>query len=256
MRPFFGSNQTLSAFRQPPMYLSSTLKMPGRAGNLSVYLAATFLSTGRKPYCAKRSCAVAPFTKRMNLFATSLFGELLRTAIGSSISIVCRGITYWMFWPFARAASASLSYVMRTSPLPERNVFVALRPEVSCETTCLKSCCTYAVACLSDLPRRRWAPYAARTFHFAEPELNGFGVTTCTPGRTRSLQPLMCFGLPLRTAKTTTVSAAIPSYDWRFHVGLTRPASTRRFTSSPVERNTRSAGCPAATARAWFVEGP
>ena len=48
-------------------------------------------------------------------------------------------------------------------------------------------------------------------FHFAEPELNGFGVRTCTPGRVRSLQLLMCFGLPFRTAKTTTVSAAIPA---------------------------------------------
>ena len=47
-------------------------------------------------------------------------------------------------------------------------------------------------------------------FHFAEPELNGFGVTTCTPGLIRSAQPLMCFGLPSRTAKTTTVLAAIP----------------------------------------------
>src|SRR5579884_156143 len=165
-------------------------------------------------------------------------------------------MTYWMFLPCIRALRASLSYVMRTSPFPERNVFVAFEPDVSCDTTCWKSFFTYAVACLSVLPRWRSASYAARTFHFAEPELKGFGVTTWTPGRMRSLQPLMCFGLPLRTAKTTTVSAAIPSYDWRFHVGLTRPASTRRFTSSPVERNTRSAGCPAATARAWFVEGP
>ncbi len=47
-------------------------------------------------------------------------------------------------------------------------------------------------------------------FHFAEPELNGFGVTTWTPGLIRSAQLLMCFGLPLRTAKTTTVLAAIP----------------------------------------------
>ena len=47
-------------------------------------------------------------------------------------------------------------------------------------------------------------------FHFAEPELNGFGVITCTPGLTRSAQLLMCLGLPLRTAKTTTVSASIP----------------------------------------------
>ncbi len=105
---------------------------------------------------------------------------------------------------------ASLSNVTRTSPLPDRNVFVAFEPDVSCDTTCLNSSCTYAVACASVLPRRRSAPYAARMFHFAEPELNGFGVTTCTPGLIRSAQPLMCFGLPWRTAKTTTVSAAIP----------------------------------------------
>ena len=47
-------------------------------------------------------------------------------------------------------------------------------------------------------------------FHFAEPELNGFGVTTCTPGLIRSSQPLIFFGLPSRSAKTTTVSAAMP----------------------------------------------
>ena len=47
-------------------------------------------------------------------------------------------------------------------------------------------------------------------FHFAEPELNGFGVTTWTPGLIRSFQPLICFGLPSRSAKTTTVSATIP----------------------------------------------
>ena len=45
----------------------------------------------------------------MNLFATSLFELLLSTAIGSSISIVWRGITYWMFLPFSRASIASLS---------------------------------------------------------------------------------------------------------------------------------------------------
>ena len=47
-------------------------------------------------------------------------------------------------------------------------------------------------------------------FHFAEPELNGFGVTTWTPFLTRSFPALMCFGLPSRTAKTTTVSASMP----------------------------------------------
>src|SRR5262245_44466753 len=91
-------------------------------------------------------------------------------------------------------------------------------------------------------------------FHFAEPELNGFGVTTWTPGSTRSAQPLMCFGLPFRTANTTTVSASIPRYDCLSQFLSTSPASTRMFTSSPVERNTRSAFRPAATARAWSVD--
>src|SRR3954452_11379593 len=93
-------------------------------------------------------------------------------------------------------------------------------------------------------------------FHLAEPELNGFGVSTCTPGLIRSSQLLMCFGLPLRTAKTTTVSAPMPLYDCRFHFESTRPASTSRLTSSPVERKTRSALRPFATARAWSVEAP
>src|SRR3954453_17066155 len=131
MRPLFGSNQSLSALRQPPNIDASIAKMPGRDGYLSAYFFATVLSTGRKPYCAKRSCAAGLFTKRMNWFALSLFGLAFATAIGSSISIDWRGITYWMSWPLRRELIASLSYVIRTSPLPERNVFVAFRPDVS-----------------------------------------------------------------------------------------------------------------------------
>src|SRR3954464_4729114 len=125
---------------------------------------------------------------------------------------------------------------MRTSPLPERNVLVALRPDVSCETTCWKSFCTYAVACLSVLPRRRWAPYAARMFHFAEPELNGFGVSTSTPLRVRSFQPLIFFGVPLRRGNPTAGSAAFPPYLCLLPFPSTIPASRSRFTSVPVER--------------------
>ncbi len=44
----------------------------------------------------------------------------------------------------------------------------------------------------------------------APPELNGFGNTTCTPGLTRSSHVLMCFGLPLRSTKTTTDLETIP----------------------------------------------
>ena len=142
------------------MILSSTLKMPGRAGNslTAAGSAATLGSTGRKPYWTNSSCDGLDFTYWMNLFARSLFELFWSTAIGSWISIVWRGITYWMSLPSSRALIASLSYVIRTSPLPERNVFVAFAPEVSCETTCWKSFCTYAVAWASVLPSRRCAP--------------------------------------------------------------------------------------------------
>ena len=48
------------------------------------------------------------------------------------------------------------------------------------------------------------------TFHFAPPEVWTFGVTTSTPGLIRSAQLRMFFGLPLRTAKTTTECVTIP----------------------------------------------
>ena len=48
------------------------------------------------------------------------------------------------------------------------------------------------------------------TFQRAPPEVNGFGVSTSTPGLTRSSQPLMFFGLPGRTASATTERVTIP----------------------------------------------
>src|SRR5262245_9570350 len=93
-------------------------------------------------------------------------------------------------------------------------------------------------------------------FQRAEPELKGFGVTTCTPGLTRSAQPLMCLGLPLRTAKTTTVFASTPPYDCLSHFESTSPESTSRFTSPPHEKNTTSASSPDETAFAWSVDAP
>src|SRR5262249_14595527 len=137
----------------PPIVLSSIVIRPGRSGYLDLNFAAETLLTGRQPYWPKMSCATVPFVNWMNLFATSLFALFLSTAIGSWISIVWRGITYWMSWPASFDVIASLSYVSRTSPRPERNVFVALRPDVSCETTCSNSFLTYACACASDLPR-------------------------------------------------------------------------------------------------------
>ncbi len=50
------------------------------------------------------------------------------------------------------------------------------------------------------------------TFQRAPPEVNGLGVITWTPFLVRSSQVVMCLGLPLRTTKTTIVSATIPLY--------------------------------------------
>ena len=66
----------------------------------------------------------------------------------------------------------------------------------------------------------------------------------------------MCFGFPGRTTKATTEFAAIPLCGAFVHVLETRPASTIVSTSSPVERNAMSAGCPAAIALACEPEGP
>ena len=89
-------------------------------------------------------------------------------------------------------------------------VFVALLPDESCETTLLKSVLMNACACASDLPRRRSATYGVRMSHLAIPAVNGFGISTPTPGLTRSLQVLMCFGLPSRSPKTTTEFQTTP----------------------------------------------
>ena len=148
------------------------------------------------------------------------------------------------------ARRASFSYVMKTSPRPATNALVAFRPDVSRETTFLNIRSTHAIACLSVFPSRRWAPYAAITFHFAAPEESGFGVTIPTPGFKRSLQFLIFFGLPSRTAKTTIEFVAMPLADCLFHFASTRPALTRSSMSSPVDSCTTSALRPAATARA------
>src|SRR3954452_9695661 len=145
---------------------------------------------------------------------------------------------------------------MRTSPLPEKNAFAAFEPDESCETTCLKTFVTNLIAFLLLIPDLRAKPYAARTFHFAEPEGNGSGVTTCTPGFVRSFQPWMCFGLPGRTMKETTELAAIPPYGGCVQLFATTSASAIVSTSRPVERNATSAGWPATIAFACEPDGP
>src|SRR5205823_3138360 len=94
------------------------------------------------------------------------------------------------------------------------------------------------------------------TFQRAPPDVNGFGVITWIPGSTRSFQPLMCFGLPSRTTKTTTESETIPRCVLAFQFFGTRFLRTSRSTSGLSERLTTSAGCPAATARAWSPDAP
>src|SRR5262245_51601431 len=94
------------------------------------------------------------------------------------------------------------------------------------------------------------------TFHCAPPEVNGFGVSTCTPGLIRSFQVLMCFGLPSRTTKTATESVTIPFVGPRFQPFETRPAFTRVVTSGASENSTTSAGSPFRTARLWSPDGP
>jgi hypothetical protein len=79
--------------------------------------------------------------------------------------------------------------------------------------------------------------------------VNGFALITSTSSRIRSSQLLMFFGLPLRTAKTTTERLTMPSYASSFHVSWTRPASTSRVTSGSSEKATTDAGRPLSTAR-------
>ena len=109
IRPLFGSNHFLSAARQPPIVLSLIVNWPGRTGNCFLKSLNAAGLTGRKPNWPNTSCAGTDLTYWMKRFAASLFELFAITAIGSSISIVWRGITYWMFWPWSRALIASLS---------------------------------------------------------------------------------------------------------------------------------------------------
>ena len=79
-------------------------------------------------------------------------------------------------------------------------------------------------------------------FQRALPEVEGFGVITSTPGLTRSSQPVMCLGLPLRTTSTTTESLTIPLSGFASQLLETIPALTRRVMSGVVENATTSAG--------------
>ena len=86
-------------------------------------------------------------------------------------------------------------------------------------------------------------------FHFAPPEVNGFGSSTSTSPVTRSSQLLMFSGLPLRTMNTTTELVTMPLCSFWFQFSSTRPASTSRVMSGSSENSTTSAGRPPSTAR-------
>ena len=91
----------------------------------------------------------------------------------------------------------------------------------------------------------------------AAPEVNGLGVTTLTSSLSRSSQPLMPFGLPLRTMNDTSEVDTKPSYGVALVQFLsTRPASTSLSTSGASEKFTTSAFRPPSTARLCSPDAP
>jgi hypothetical protein len=76
------------------------------------------------------------------------------------------------------------------------------------------------------------------------------------PGLTRSDQPWMRLGFPLRTAITTTELEAMPLVGPASQSDGTSPALTSRARSGADENATTSACWPAITARLWAPLGP
>ena len=79
---------------------------------------------------------------------------------------------------------------------------------------------------------------------------------TSTPGRNRSSQSLMFFGLPLRTTNVTTDPNGMPLVASVFQSLETLPALTNRVMSGSTEKFTTSAGFPSTTPRDWSPEAP
>ncbi len=92
-------------------------------------------------------------------------------------------------------------------------------------------------------------------FHLAEPDDAGSGVTILMPGLIRSSQPVMCLGLPGRTAITTTESEMMPLVAPEFHDESTK-FGTSFDMSDPTEKLTKSAFWPVVTAVACVPLGP
>src|ERR1700759_1754429 len=108
----------------------------------------------------------------------------------------------------------------------------------------------------ASAPPRLLTAYGASKFHFADPELSGLGVMTSTPGRNRSSQSLMFFGLPGRTTRVTTDPNGMPLVASLFQSLETLPALTSRVMSGSTEKLTMSAGLPSTTPRDWSPEAP
>src|SRR3954447_14601952 len=191
-----------------------------------------------------------------NACACGLCLDVVVTAIGFSIRIVAFGITNCTGWLCCCAKIASFSYARKTSPRPARNVCSPSRALAGCATTCFHICARYACACFGDLPARSAPPYAAITFQRAPPDVNGLGVTICTPGLSRSVQVFSFFGFPSRTTKTTTERVTIPCHLSLFQLGATRCFCTSDVTSGASENATRSASSPEATARLCSPDAP
>src|SRR4051812_37903551 len=93
-------------------------------------------------------------------------------------------------------------------------------------------------------------------FQRAPPDANGFASMTWTPGLISSSQVLMFFGLPLRTANTTTEFVTKPLAEFLSQSGATFLASTSLLTSGASDRAAMSVGRPEMIARAWSPDGP
>ena len=130
------------------------------------------------------------------------------------------------------------------------------RALAGCATTCFHICARNACASFGVFPARSAPPYAAITFQRAPPDVNGFGVTICTPGFSKSFHVFSFFGLPSRTANTTTERVTIPCHLSLFQFCGTSFFCTSEVTSGASENATMSASSPAATARLCSPDAP
>src|SRR3954470_12371547 len=124
---------------------------------------------------------------------------------------------------------------MRTSPLPDAKSCSASRPDLSWSLTGLvMSSRRYARPFCGSSPPPLFAPYAARMFHFAAPDVNGFGVRTLTPGLSRSCHVWMLFGAALRTLPLADVGRAARLGDAAVGAGVRRGLVPEAGVDEPV----------------------